>query len=189
MSEPIAIPELAMLDIEALNLPPEGQDSYSAEQYAHIAGALRRTTAYARMLWADLDAMRRYLLQSLPPDPRLPGPVALGASPTGPDDEQGWARWCAAYAEVTSVLAGPRGDSGFGESEARREAQTRRLAPTRRVEAQLIERRRRALDPPAPPAKSRTAAKVAAIAAGTLILRRFAATRMRRATPHRTTWK
>lgn len=170
MSEPIAIPEPGLLDIDGLHLPTDDRESYTAQEYSHIKGALERTTAYARLLWLDMDAVRRYLLQSLPPDPRLPGPPVVGASPTGPDDDDGWDRWSAAYAEVTSVLAGPRGDSGFGWSAARREAQTRRFAPTRRVEAQL--RPPRAPAQPEPPGRSRALAKVAAIAAGTLLLRR-----------------
>ena len=75
-------------------------------------------------------ALRSYLLGSLPPDPRTPGLHRTGAAPTGPDDEPGWQNWMAAYAEAHSVLAGPQGDSGFGVSEAEREAQTRRSAPS-----------------------------------------------------------
>lgn len=92
--------------------------------------ALRATCAYAKQLWENLDAVRTYLLDSLPPDPRSPGPHPHAcASPTGPDDEQGWQNWIAAYASVTSVLCGPQGDSGFGLHEARNAAEERRTAP------------------------------------------------------------
>ena len=74
--------------------------------------------------------MRQYLLDCLPPDPHTAtGPIATGAAPTGPEDEHGWQNWITAFAEVTSVLCGPHGDSGFGLSRAREEAQRRRTSP------------------------------------------------------------
>lgn len=80
--------------------------------------------------------MRGYLLNSLPPDPRAPGPhPTASASPTGPDDDTGWDNWIAAYATVTSVLCGPNGDSGYGLGEGRREANLRRTAPVLRIHA------------------------------------------------------
>jgi len=98
--------------------------------------ALHQTCSYAQQLWHDLDAMRGYLLNSLPPDPRSPGahPTA-SASPTGPDDDTGWDNWIAAYATITSVLCGPHGDSGYGLSEGHREATLRRTAPVLRIHA------------------------------------------------------
>ncbi|MDT0261221.1 hypothetical protein [Jatrophihabitans lederbergiae] len=96
--------------------------------------ALHQSCQYGQQLWRDLDAVRGYLLDSLPP---VPGEIsgtgrldATSAAPTGPEDEDGWQNWIAAYAAVTSALAGPRGDSGYGMSEARREAQQRRATPT-----------------------------------------------------------
>lgn len=96
--------------------------------------ALHQSCQYGQQLWRDLDAVRGYLLDSLPP---VPGEIsgtgrldATSAAPTGPEDEEGWQNWIAAYAAVTSALAGPHGDSGYGMSEARREAQQRRAAPT-----------------------------------------------------------
>jgi hypothetical protein len=99
--------------------------------------ALHETCAYAAQLWHDLDAMRGYLLNSLPPDPRSPGPhPTASASPTGPDDDTGWDNWITAYAAVTSVLCGPHGDSGYGLGEGRREATLRRTAPVLRIHAE-----------------------------------------------------
>lgn len=96
--------------------------------------ALHQSCQYGQQLWRDLDTVRGYLLDSLPP---VPGEIsgtgrldATSAAPTGPEDEEGWQNWIAAYAAVTSALAGPHGDSGYGMSEARREAQQRRAAPT-----------------------------------------------------------
>jgi hypothetical protein len=98
--------------------------------------ALHHTCAYAQQLWHDLDAMRGYLLDSLPPDPHATDPHTItSASPTGPDDDTGWENWITAYATVTSVLCGPHGDSGYGLSEARREATLRRTTPVLRIHA------------------------------------------------------
>jgi hypothetical protein len=92
--------------------------------------ALHETCEYARQLWDDLNGVRSYLLASLPSDPRSPGPHPVAcASPTGPDDQSGWDNWITAYATVSSVLVGPHGDSGYGLSEARHEAELRRSAP------------------------------------------------------------
>lgn len=92
--------------------------------------ALHESCSYAQQLWDTTNALRAYLMDSLPPDPRAPGAhPAVGASPTGPDDEQGWNNWVNAYAAVTSVLCGPHGDSGYGLGEARHAAELRRSAP------------------------------------------------------------
>lgn len=94
--------------------------------------ALHQSCEYGQQLWRDLDAIRGYLLDSLPaiPSETSGRQGATSAAPTGPDDEDGWQNWMAAFAAVTSALAGPHGDSGYGMSEARREAQQRRAAPT-----------------------------------------------------------
>jgi hypothetical protein len=99
------------------------------ERVRRLEEQLAKVCEYGQLLWHDVDALRHYLLASLPSDPYLPGPHRLSASPTGPDDEAGWTNWIAAYSEATSVLAGARGDSGFGLHEARHEAQLRRSAP------------------------------------------------------------
>jgi hypothetical protein len=92
--------------------------------------ALHESCAYAAQLWDNLNAIRQYLLDSLPPDPHAAtNAVAIGAAPTGPDDEPGWQNWMSAFAAITSMLCGPHGDSGFGLSRAREEAQRRRMAP------------------------------------------------------------
>jgi hypothetical protein len=109
------------------------EDNFTANNESRavlLQRALETSCAYADQLWDDLNAMRQYLLDCLPPDPHTAtGPVATGAAPTGPDDEQGWQNWMTAFAEVTSVLCGPHGDSGFGLSRAREEAQRRRTSP------------------------------------------------------------
>jgi hypothetical protein len=99
--------------------------------------ALHASCEYGVELWKHLDAVRSYLYTSLPSDPRAPGPhPRASAAPTGPDDEAGWENWIATYAAVTSILAGPHGDSGLGLSEAKQAAQTRRSAPTLKLLAE-----------------------------------------------------
>lgn len=103
-----------------------------------LATALQESCSYADQLWENLNAMRQYLLDSLPPDPRSPETAQAPAatSPTGPDDEAGWNSWINAFAAITSVLCGPQGDSGFGLSRAHEEAQARRSPPGPRLLAE-----------------------------------------------------
>jgi hypothetical protein len=106
-----------------------------------VAKALVESCGYAEQLWEQLNQVRGYLLDSLPPDPRRPGPKATSsASPTGPDDEEGWQRWMATFADTTSVLCGAHGDSGFGLSTAKEEAQVRRTAPVLTMQHDLAAR-------------------------------------------------
>lgn len=131
--------------------------------------ALHATADYAGTLWNQLDAVRGYLFESLPSDPRRPGPQPrASASPTGPDDERGWQDWIATAAAVTSVLAGPQGDSGFGLSEARTAAEERRSAPNLRVFAAKSAAPATAAEPVAPPPVPPTAPAAAANSARTL---------------------
>jgi hypothetical protein len=128
--QPIPMP--SVLDPD--RLLTDDRAEMSAEEHRSRAqqldGALHESCAYARELWKDLDAMRQYLLDSLPPDAHGPGPHTVrSASPTGPQDDAGWNNWMAAFAAVTSVLAGPHGDSGYGAGEARQLAQSRRSPP------------------------------------------------------------
>lgn len=89
--------------------------------------ALEQSCSYGHQLWDQLEAVREYLIACLPPDPRSqPTAARRGASPESAGDDAGWAGWVQAYAGVTSALAGPRGDSGHGLSEARLIEQERR---------------------------------------------------------------
>lgn len=99
--------------------------------------ALHASCEYGVELWKHLEAVRSYLFTSLPSDPRAPGAhPRASAAPTGPDDEAGWQNWIATYAAVTSILAGPHGDSGLGLSEAKHAAELRRTAPNLKLLAQ-----------------------------------------------------
>lgn len=94
-----------------------------------LSQALEDSCAYAEQLWETLDATRRYLYESLPPEPHDGlGAHPTGAAPTGPADEDGWRAWVNAFSEVTSVLCGPHGDSGFGFTTAREAERLRRAS-------------------------------------------------------------
>lgn len=137
MSEPTPIPLPSVLESDRGHLQGNENAADSAEeQLQQVRAALDVACRYGQELWHGVDALRAYLLHSLPPDPRTPGRHLTSASPTGPDDEAGWQNWMAAYAQAHSVLAGPQGDSGFGVSEAEREAQLRRSAPNLRLIAE-----------------------------------------------------
>jgi hypothetical protein len=134
MSEPKPIPLPEVLEPDCLRGQPEARSEAEVrDRLSQVEQALVNACDYGRTLWQDVDSLRGYLLRSLPPDPRSPRPKRIGAAPTGPDDEDGWQDWMAAYAEAHAVLAGPRGDSGFGVEEAQREAQVRRSAPVIRL--------------------------------------------------------
>jgi len=55
------------------------------------------------------------------------GPIVTEPKPLLSTEGQ-WARWRDLYADVLSALAGPAGDQGYGEQEARRVAQDGRAA-------------------------------------------------------------
>lgn len=94
--------------------------SFSEQRSAadRLARELRESCAYGRALWEQLDAVRHYLVESLP-RPAQPDAPLEGAHPTGRDDLIGWQAWMDTYAAVVSILESPRGDSGFGRDEAR----------------------------------------------------------------------
>lgn len=148
------IPKPELLDPDRVDR--DDRESTTAEdrraQSQLLAKALGESCAYADQLWEQVNALRGYLLDSLPPDPRAPGPhTTAGAAPTGPDDDRGWERWIDAFATTTSVLCGANGDSGFGLSRAREEAQLRRTAPVLTLYADHPELAR-----PQPPAQAPT---------------------------------
>jgi hypothetical protein len=179
MPEPTPIPIPGILDPERGHLLGDLNAAGDPEQqHNDLRQALADACSYGRDLWRGVDALRSYLLTSLPSDPRTPGLHRTCAAPTGPDDEQGWQNWMAAYAEAHSVLAGPQGDSGFGVSEAEREAQTRRPAPSVRLLAEHPELQPGSVSRPVP-TRSRLPG-VLAVAATTLAVRAVLVRRFRR---------
>lgn len=84
-----------------------------------LTDALYRSCTYAQQLWHTLAAARTYLHDSLPPDADAPGPHGDAA----------WNQWISAYASITSSLAGPNGDDGYGLDEANQAARQHRTAP------------------------------------------------------------
>lgn len=130
------IPQPQVLDPDRVT--SDDREDMTGEEHRSRAqqldAALHQSCEYAQQLWQHLAAARGYLFDSLPSDPHAPGTDPhLGASPTGPDDEDGWQRWTDAYSAITSILAGPHGDSGFGLDEARQAARIRREAPNLQV--------------------------------------------------------
>lgn len=125
--EPIQEPELLDPD----RIVDEEREDMTVDEHRdrarQYASALHDSCEYAQRLWHQLDDVRGYLRRCLPDDPSRPDAHRFRTAPTGPDDEQGWQDWMSTYAEVTSALAGPRGDSGYGEEEARNEARARRV--------------------------------------------------------------
>jgi hypothetical protein len=126
---PAEIPMPGVLDPDRVrpNDDAELSDAERRDRAQRLERALQDSCAYGQLMWRQLQSVRAYLLSSLPPDPHgQPLAVRRGAAPESPGDEAGWAAWMSAYTEVTSRLAGPRGDSGFAASEAQRVAQERR---------------------------------------------------------------
>jgi hypothetical protein len=119
------IPQPEVLDPDRLG---GNRDSMGFAESKEVAGRLRReleeSCAYGRALWQQLDAVRRYLVDSLP-RPAAAGLPLGGAAPTGRDDEHGWRAWTDIYAAVVGTLEGPRRDSGFGYDEARQIVRSR----------------------------------------------------------------
>lgn len=95
-----------------------------------LTDALHDSCTYAQQLWHTLAATRTYLHDGLPPDTDAPAAHPDGtAFPIGPRDEDAWNQWISTYASITSTLAGPNGDEGFGLDEAKHAARQRRNAP------------------------------------------------------------
>lgn len=136
------IPKPELLDPDRVDR--DDREDMTAEDHRSqaqlLSKALEESCGYADQLWQQLNEVRAYLLASLPPDPRLPGHKdTASASPTGPDDQVGWERWISTFANTTSVLCGAHGDSGFGLSTAKEEAQVRRTAQVLNMQHRLVE--------------------------------------------------
>lgn len=185
MQRPIPVPIPSVLDACRPHLAGAQKQADPGKQIAGLHEALEGACEYGRQLWHDVDAFRGYLLRSLPSDPRAPGPHTPAASPQGPDDDEGWEDWIAAYSEASSVLAGPRGDSGFGLKEAQREAEARRASPNMRLLSEHPEffgGPHRTGDWNRRPAERPGVPMVIGIAAATLAARAVVARRLRRKT-------
>ena len=91
-----------------------------------IEAQFAKACDYGQALWRELDLVRHQLVAMLPDVDADDDARRFLAAPRGPDDDEGWDTWRSLYAGVTSALAGPRGDSGFGRQEAAQEAQRRR---------------------------------------------------------------
>jgi hypothetical protein len=76
--------------------------------------------AYARQLWQELDRLAHYLRDEIARGGS--GPVLADSNPRLATDAD-WQQWQQMYAGALSTLAGPAGDQGYGEQEARKEYQ------------------------------------------------------------------
>ncbi|HEX2903767.1 MAG TPA: hypothetical protein VHO01_09975 [Jatrophihabitans sp.] len=121
--QPPEIPQPSLLDPDRGHLQSSLAGGSAEDRLQVLDESFHAVADYGQQLWQVLDDVRHYLLEAAPAAGRA------SARPTDAADEAGWAEWQRAYAAVTSTLAGPRGDSGFGVSEAAREAGNRRAAP------------------------------------------------------------
>ena len=110
---PEAVPQPEVLDADRVVI--EDREALSADQLrtklADLRGAFQESCSYAQQLWTDVARARQYVWDN---------------PPAAPDDDQAWSDWTDAYSELTSILAGPRGDFGMGLEDARRSARDRR---------------------------------------------------------------
>jgi hypothetical protein len=75
---------------------------------------------YAQQLWDSLDRIGEYLRDQVARGGS--GPLLANTTPMLVTAEQ-WQHWSEVYAKALSVLAGPGGDQGHGEQQARLEYQ------------------------------------------------------------------
>ncbi len=90
-----------------------------------LSAALDRSADYGLTLWKQLEVVATYLREDIA-HARVSDERA-----TLLQTEQQRRRWQQVYSEVLSALAGPGGDSGYGEQQARLEMQNHAL-PTGR---------------------------------------------------------
>lgn len=81
-----------------------------------VENALHRACGYGQVLWRELDTLRRYLFEDVAQGRRGEGTASLLRS----TDQ--WSTWAERFASASSVLSGPAGDSGAGETAARLQA-------------------------------------------------------------------
>jgi hypothetical protein len=93
-------------------------DTTSADEQARtgrrLAADLDRAAEYGRALWHQLETVTAYLREDIAHADIATGMLA--------DDDRRHA-WAELYGRTLSLLAGPRGDSGFGAEQALLELQ------------------------------------------------------------------
>ncbi len=122
--DPIPMPDV--LDVNRdVALNDASDDDSARAQLDRARHALNRVCAYAQDLWRELDDVRRYLAE---------GVAGTDGSRSLLQSAAEWESWARTFADVSSTLAGPAGDSGAGESAARLHAQENgvELPPLRR---------------------------------------------------------
>lgn len=83
------------------------------DAWGRVSEPMRELGLYANQLWEVLQSVRDYLYE-LAGESGKPSPLHGGHD---------WEAWAETWARITSALAGPSGDSGYGVSEAREIAQ------------------------------------------------------------------
>jgi hypothetical protein len=83
------------------------------DAWGRIAEPMREIAQYANQLWEVVQGVREYLYEL----------AGEGGKPSPLRDASDWEDWAETWARVTSALAGPAGDSGYGVGEAREIAQ------------------------------------------------------------------
>jgi hypothetical protein len=83
------------------------------DAWGRVDEPMRELGQYANQLWEVVQSVREYLYE-LAGENGKPSPLRGGHD---------WEAWAETWARVTSSLAGPSGDSGYGVSEAREIAQ------------------------------------------------------------------
>jgi hypothetical protein len=121
----VPMPSILATQIPARSLrdPESGNESGPIDDPPAVVSEQPATdpvAAYARLLWATLDQVADYLLTQVARGGG--GPILGQAAPLLRSDDE-WQKWRAAYAATLSVLAGPAGDQGYAEQQARLEYQ------------------------------------------------------------------
>jgi len=121
----IPMPSLIADQVPARSLrdPESGNESGPIDDPPEVVSEAEPAdpvSEYARQIWRQLDRVARYLRDDIARHGS--DPLLLKSSSLLGNDTQ-WQDWQNSYAAVLSVLAGPRGDAGYGAQEARLEYQ------------------------------------------------------------------
>lgn len=113
-------------------LYPHDPPAMGAE--AHLAARLRRdldkATAYAAALFAELVAVRDYLLYDIARDGGPPSNENSTDAASKLRTDADWDTWRRRYTAVASLIAGPAGDEGFAAGTAQAEHRAHRRSST-----------------------------------------------------------
>jgi hypothetical protein len=98
-------------DLDELTDPAE-----LARVLQRVAMELDRCAEYGQRLWHQLRAVETYLREDV-------AQADLSGATGGRAGDDAHRRWAEVYGSTLSLLAGPRGDSGYGQQQAQLELQ------------------------------------------------------------------